>query len=212
MEDLMPQLSHPRLLAGILLWPFLQLERFVYFLRGTASFLDETKVSYPWRNLFLISWHSKPLIGFRRRQIWMVTKSWFRQPVPIWEQKKQKAKRCFEPLGASPRLLSIKSFQGHVDSYFCALDEDYSLNNMAEHKPYPIYSEVWRMRVENMDISGNFAQSCGAIGLEVLKSTPKLSTVRTGLFCQCESLDNKWSSVPQWQCCTKTCIRGSMKI
>lgn len=56
-------------------------------------------------------------------------------------------------------------------SYRSALLKDYSNYNMARHMPVTTYSEVMRNVEEHMNINDMLVQSCGAIGVGLMKST-----------------------------------------
>lgn len=72
---------------------------------------------------------------------------------------------------APHRLLSVQTCQDHVESYLGVLQWDFSVSNQVSLVPYITFTKVCRGRVKSLDVDGMLSQSCGAVGIEVMKST-----------------------------------------
>lgn len=86
---------------------------------------------------------------------------------------------------APTELQSMQTQQDNVVSYLCALPNEYSVCNMAQHMSYTMWYEVWRKKIEIIDIDGILLQSCSAIGVGKMDFTMKYSM--KGIFCHGEA-------------------------
>lgn len=96
--------------------------------------------------------------------------------------KSRRLRELLHGWGAPPGLLFIQTLQERVVSFLCTLHQCYSVCDLAHHLLYTGWSQIWRGKTESLDVDQLLAQSCGAIGVGVMKPTNEHDMAGTKCF------------------------------